>query len=57
MIHYVIAEVDRGEPIVVQQVEIRKTDSLDDLKQRIRAKEHKAIVKGTNIALQRLGDT
>ena len=31
MIHYVIQQVDRGEPIVTQEVEIRPEDSLQDL--------------------------
>ena len=31
MIHYVIREVDRGEPIITQEVEIRPSDSLQNL--------------------------
>lgn len=31
MIHYVIQEVDRGTPIVTQEVEISSDDSLEDL--------------------------
>lgn len=32
MIHYVIQEVDRGEPIVTQEVEIKSEDNLEDLR-------------------------
>lgn len=31
MIHYVIQEVDRGEPIITQEVEIKSDDRLEDL--------------------------
>lgn len=47
MVHYVIAEVDRGEPIVVEEVECRKDDSLEDLENKIHAVEHQIIVKAT----------
>ena len=32
MVHYVIQEVDRGEPIVTQEVEIKSEDNLEDLR-------------------------
>nr|XP_018266993.1 phosphoribosylglycinamide formyltransferase [Kwoniella dejecticola CBS 10117]OBR89151.1 phosphoribosylglycinamide formyltransferase [Kwoniella dejecticola CBS 10117] len=35
MVHRVVAEVDRGEPLVVRQVEIREGDKLEDLESRI----------------------
>jgi folate-dependent phosphoribosylglycinamide formyltransferase PurN len=54
MIHYVITEVDRGEPIVVEYVDLRSGESLDDLTQRVHDVEHGAIVKGTGIAIARL---
>lgn len=31
MIHYVVLEVDRGAPIVVQEVDIKTGDSLETL--------------------------
>ena len=31
MVHYVIQEVDRGAPIVIQEVEIKSDDNLEDL--------------------------
>lgn len=53
MIHYVIEEVDMGEPIVVEKVPIIKGESVEDYEVRIHAKEHEAIVKGTLLALQK----
>lgn len=35
MIHRVVREVDRGEPLVVREVEIREEDSLQDVEGRI----------------------
>ena len=51
MIHYVIEEVDQGEPIVVKEIEPQQGESLDSLETRIHQIEHQAIVEGTNIAL------
>lgn len=45
MIHYCIAEVDRGEPILVQEVECSKDDSLSDLQERIHSVEHNLLVR------------
>ena len=54
MIHYVISEVDMGQPIVVKEVEIREADTLQDLEQRIHQMEWEAIVEGTRMTLERL---
>jgi phosphoribosylglycinamide formyltransferase len=54
MIHYVIEEVDQGEPIVVKDIPIQQGESLEDLEVRIHKFEHQAIVEGTNIALETL---
>jgi phosphoribosylglycinamide formyltransferase len=51
MIHYVIEEVDQGEPIIVKEIEPQQGESLDSLETRIHQIEHQAIVEGTNIAL------
>jgi phosphoribosylglycinamide formyltransferase len=45
MVHMVIPEVDRGEPIVVQEVPILESDTLETLEERIHVVEHSAIVK------------
>jgi phosphoribosylglycinamide formyltransferase len=54
MIHYVIEEVDEGQPIIVKEIQIHANDTLDSLETRIHEVEHKAIVEGTNIALEAL---
>ncbi|KAF3315318.1 hypothetical protein TWF173_003863 [Orbilia oligospora] len=53
MIHYVIKEVDRGEPIVVKKVEFKTGESVEDLTARIHDIEHVAIVEGTKLALEK----
>ncbi|KAH6996720.1 formyl transferase [Ilyonectria robusta] len=45
MVHYVIAEVDRGAPILVHEVECSKSDSLEDLETRIHSIEHDLLVR------------
>jgi len=47
MIHYVISEVDMGQPILTRNVEIKKTDTLDELEERIHSNEWELIVQGT----------
>jgi len=54
MIHYVIAEVDRGPPIIIRKVPIQKGDTLNDLSIKIRKQELDCIVAGTNAALEKL---
>ncbi|KAL4401490.1 Bifunctional purine biosynthetic protein Ade5,7 [Malassezia pachydermatis] len=45
MVHKVVAEVDRGAPIIVRKVPIYKEDSLDDLETRMHSVEHEIIVE------------
>jgi phosphoribosylglycinamide formyltransferase len=47
MIHHVCLEVDRGAPIMTQEIECREGESLEDLETRIHAAEHDLIVKAT----------
>ncbi|KAI1383353.1 phosphoribosylglycinamide formyltransferase [Hypoxylon trugodes] len=54
MIHYVIAEVDRGEPILVQKIKIDEGDSLEDLEQKIHGYEHELIVKATALIAEKI---
>lgn len=54
MIHKVIAEVDRGEPVLVKELDLIKGETLEDYETRVHAAEHKAIVEGTNIVLKEL---
>ncbi|KAK4499923.1 hypothetical protein PRZ48_008109 [Zasmidium cellare] len=53
MIHYVIAEVDMGEPIVQQEVSIEGCETLEQLQTRIHEAEHKLIVEGTKRVVER----
>lgn len=52
MIHHVIEEVDRGEPILVEPIVIQEGMSLEDLQKRIHEVEHELIVKATAIKVQ-----
>ena len=54
MIHYVISEVDAGQPILVEKVKIEKGESLEELTERIHGVEHRAIVQGTEMAIDML---
>ncbi|TIC45916.1 phosphoribosylglycinamide formyltransferase [Wallemia mellicola] len=51
MVHYVIPEVDRGEPIVIAEVPIKEDDSLDSMENRIHETEWKIIVQGVKKVL------
>ncbi|KAF2026926.1 phosphoribosylglycinamide formyltransferase [Setomelanomma holmii] len=55
MIHEVIAEVDAGEAISTQEVELKEGESLDDLEERIHKVEHGLIVEGTRLTLEGIG--
>lgn len=46
MAHYVIAEVDRGDPIIVKEIPWEGED-LEKLKEKIHSHEHELIVKAT----------
>lgn len=52
MIHYVISEVDMGEPIVVRDIECRTGESESELETRIHEVEWEVIVEGTKKALE-----
>ncbi|RCK54855.1 Phosphoribosylglycinamide formyltransferase [Candida viswanathii] len=54
MIHRVIAEVDRGAPILVKELDLIKGESLEEYEDRVHKVEHVAIVEGTNITLEQL---
>jgi phosphoribosylglycinamide formyltransferase len=55
----VISEVDMGEPVLQVPVELSHPvdDKIEDLEARIHAIEHKAIVEGTRIAVERIRST
>ncbi|KAG5982462.1 hypothetical protein E4U55_001865 [Claviceps digitariae] len=53
MAHYVIDEVDRGAPIVVQEIEW-KGEGLEELKERMHVHEHELIVKAATKVVQEI---
>ena len=56
MIHYVIKDVDMGEPILVMDVPLShpEDDDVKAMEERFHELEHQAIVDGTRKAIQRL---
>lgn len=54
MIHYVISEVDRGEPIITEEVECRDCNAESELEEKIHKVEWKLIVQGTANALSKI---
>ncbi|KAK5173485.1 Bifunctional purine biosynthetic protein ADE5,7 [Saxophila tyrrhenica] len=53
MVHYVIAEVDMGVPIVQQEVGIEGCATLEELEGRIHGVEHGLIVEGTRRVVEK----
>jgi len=54
MIHEVIAEVDAGEAVVVEEVKLREGETLEELEERIHGVEHGLIVEGTRRTLEKI---
>ena len=54
MVHYVIREVDLGEPIVWEEVDMRGCEKVEDLVGRVREKEHGVIVEGARRVVEGL---
>ncbi|OMJ28267.1 Phosphoribosylglycinamide formyltransferase [Smittium culicis] len=52
MVHHVVAQVDRGEPILSEKVTIQKGDTLEDLENRIHAVEHILLPKAVTKLLE-----
>ena len=55
MIHEVIAEVDMGREIVVEEVPLVEGETVEELEERIHKVEHGLIVEGTRRVLEELG--
>lgn len=51
MVHRVIREVDRGEPVIVQEVEIKDGEPIEAFEERLHKVEWEVIVKATARAL------
>ncbi|CAG8534280.1 4205_t:CDS:1 [Racocetra fulgida] len=45
MVHKVVPEVDKGEPLIIEEVPIFESDTLEDLEERIHSVEHRIIVQ------------
>jgi phosphoribosylglycinamide formyltransferase len=56
MVHRVVKEVDRGEPVVVREVEIRKGEPLAAYEERLHRTEWEIIVEATRKALGEAGE-
>jgi len=54
VVHYVIHEVDCGEQILVEYVDFKSGETLDELTERIHEAQHLIIVNGTGLATVRL---
>ncbi|GMM35915.1 phosphoribosylglycinamide formyltransferase [Saccharomycopsis crataegensis] len=54
MIHKVIPEVDKGEPLLVKELSVIKGETLEEYEARVHAAEHDGIVEGTVLALKTL---
>ncbi|KAG0142400.1 hypothetical protein CROQUDRAFT_135587 [Cronartium quercuum f. sp. fusiforme G11] len=54
MVHEVIPEVDRGRPVVMRSVELKKNEGLIELEERMHKVEHELIVEGTREMLLRI---
>jgi len=54
MIHYVISEVDMGEPIVVREIQCKTRETLEELKTGMHEVQHELIVEGAGMAITKL---
>lgn len=55
MVHRVVKQVDRGEPVVVREVEIRKGEALEAYEERLHRTEWEIIVEATRKVLGEVG--
>lgn len=52
MIHYVVEAVDRGAPVLTQEIQIREGESPDELGERRHGFGHELIVKATALLVE-----
>ncbi len=57
MVHRVVKEVDRGEPVLVREVEILPGEPIEAFEERLHAVEWKIIVEGTRKVLDEVAPT
>ncbi|KAL9603354.1 MAG: hypothetical protein Q9219_001216 [cf. Caloplaca sp. 3 TL-2023] len=56
MVHYVISEVDAGQPLVVKELDFDKEETCTQLEQRMHKLEWEAIVEAVHIAIENLNE-
>lgn len=54
MVHRVVKEVDRGEPVIVREVEMNKGESIETFEERLHKIEWEIIVQGARKLLEEL---
>lgn len=54
MIHHVIEQVDRGEPILVKDIVVQPGETLEQLTERMHGFEHELIVNATAIKTKQI---
>jgi phosphoribosylglycinamide formyltransferase len=54
MVHRVVKDVDRGEPLVVKEVPLEKGDSLEAFEERLHGIEHEIIVQAAAMVLNEI---
>ncbi|KAL8873910.1 MAG: hypothetical protein Q9174_000686 [Haloplaca sp. 1 TL-2023] len=54
MIHYVVAEVDAGRPLVIEEADILQGETCAQLEERMHKVEWRAIVQGVQLAIKNL---
>lgn len=54
MVHRVVKEVDRGEPLVVRQVKMEKGESIEEYEKRVHEIEHEIIVEAAKKVLDEI---
>ena len=54
MVHYVVLKVDKGDPIMVQEIEIREGEELAQLEERIHKHEHELIVEAAAMVVREI---
>ena len=52
MVHRVVKEVDKGEPIIVREVEFKEGEGIEEFEERLHSVEHEIIVEGAKKVLE-----
>jgi phosphoribosylglycinamide formyltransferase len=57
MVHRVVKDVDRGEPVIVREIPFVKSESIEEYEARLHEVEHEIIVEGTRKVLEESGSS